>query len=111
MAAAVVAILFVALTILICAWMALNWLWLRPKKQEKQLRKQGFQGSSYRFWFGDNKEELSMLTEAISKPIPLQHDIASRIVPFLHKHVSSYGMYLVVLYYSVMCFVSLMLFS
>ncbi|KAK1401744.1 Cytochrome P450, family 72, subfamily A, polypeptide 15 [Heracleum sosnowskyi] len=86
MAAAIVAIAFAAL-----AWMALNWLWLRPKKLEKQLRQQGFQGNSYRFWFGDKKEEESMLTEARSKPIPLHHDIAPRILPFLHKHVSSYG--------------------
>ncbi|KAK1401743.1 Secologanin synthase [Heracleum sosnowskyi] len=87
-----VAIAFVAFTVLICAWMALNWLWLRPKKLEKQLRQHGYQGNSYRFWSGDKKEERSMLTEAESKPIPLyNHDIAPRVVPFLHKHVSSYG--------------------
>lgn len=86
--------LFVAATFFICAWMALDWVWLRPKKLEKQLRQQGFNGNSYRFWSGDKKEEMSMLIEALSKPIPLYHDVAPRIIPFIHKHVSLYGMYL-----------------
>ncbi|KAK1401746.1 Secologanin synthase [Heracleum sosnowskyi] len=90
MAAAI--LVFVASIILIFAWMALNRLWLKPKKLEKQLRQHGYQGNSYGFWFGDKKEELSMLTEAESKPIPLyNHDIAPRVVPVLHKLVSDYG--------------------
>lgn len=86
--------ILVAGTLLICAWMTLNWMWLRPKKLEKQLRQHGFHGNSYRLWSGDQKEEMSLLTEALSKPIPLDHDIAPRIFPFIHKHVSIYGMYL-----------------
>ncbi|GAY66724.1 hypothetical protein CUMW_251090 [Citrus unshiu] len=32
-----------------CAWwMLLNWVWLKPKKLEKFLRKQGFSGNSYK---------------------------------------------------------------
>ncbi|KAK1401745.1 Secologanin synthase [Heracleum sosnowskyi] len=89
---AVAILVFVASTLLICAWMALNRLWLKPKKLEKQLRQHGFQGNSYRFWFGDKKQELAMLIEAKSKPIPLyHHDIAPRVVPGLHKIVSDYG--------------------
>ncbi|WOH14307.1 hypothetical protein DCAR_0933826 [Daucus carota subsp. sativus] len=34
---------------------------------------------------------MSLLIEALSKPIPLSHDIAPRIFPFIHKNVSIYG--------------------
>lgn len=89
---AAVAIVIVASTFLMCAWMTLYRLWLKPKKLEKQLRQQGFRGNSYRLWFGDKKEEVSMLIQAKSKPIPLyHHDIAPRVVPVLHKLVSEYG--------------------
>lgn len=100
---AALAIVFVASTLLICAWMTLYRLWLKPKNLEKQLRQLGFEGNSYRFWFGDKKEEVSMLIEAKSKPIPLyNHQIAPRVVPVLHQLVSRYGMYLVGFYYSIM---------
>lgn len=101
--AAAVAIVIFASTLLICAGICLNWLWLKPKKLEKQLRQHGFQGNSYRFWYGDKKEEMSM-AKARSKSIPLHHDIAPRILPFLHKHVPNYGMYLVAAYLTQQCF-------
>ncbi|KAL8155498.1 cytochrome P450 CYP72A219-like [Apium graveolens] len=82
----------VASVLLLCAWTALYRLWLKPKKLEKQMRQHGFQGNPYRFWFGDKKEEVAMLIEANSKPLPLyHHDIAPRVIPVLHKLVSHYG--------------------
>jgi len=58
---------------------------------EKFLRKQGLKGSSYKFLFGDMKELVKMVKEAKSKPINLNHDIVSRVLPFDHKYVAVYG--------------------
>ena len=39
--------ILVAIAVLVWTWKVVNWLWLRPKKLEKLLRKQGLQGTSY----------------------------------------------------------------
>ncbi|XP_074379905.1 cytochrome P450 72A397-like [Apium graveolens] len=83
------AIAVVAATTVI--WRVLNWVWLRPKKLEKHLRKQGFHGNSYRFLYGDTKEHVSMLMATRSNPIPISHDVPSRTTPFLCKIVRDYG--------------------
>ncbi|WOG91790.1 hypothetical protein DCAR_0311042 [Daucus carota subsp. sativus] len=84
-----VAILVVATTTV--AWRVLNWVWFRPKKFEKHLKKQGFHGNSYRFLYGDTKEHMSMLMATRSEPIPISHDVPSRTAPFLCKLVREYG--------------------
>ena len=84
-----VAILAVATTTV--AWRVLNWVWFRPKKFEKHLKKQGFHGNSYRFLYGDTKEHMSMLMATRSEPIPISHDVPSRTTPFLCKLVREYG--------------------
>lgn len=43
--------------------------------------------------FGDMKESSTMLTEAKSKPMKLCHDIAPRVIPFLHQTVNIHGIY------------------
>ena len=68
-----------------------NWVWFKPRKMEKLLRKQGLKGSSYRFLFGDLKDRVKMLKEAKSKPINLTDDIVPRILPFDHKNITTYG--------------------
>ncbi|KAK1419746.1 hypothetical protein QVD17_29052 [Tagetes erecta] len=55
------------------------------------LRKQGLKGSSYRFLFGDLKEMVKMLKEAKSKPMNLNNNIVSRVVPFDQKSFNDYG--------------------
>lgn len=84
-----IAIAVVAATIVI--WRVVNWVWLRPKKFEKHLRKQGFNGNSYRFLYGDTKEHMSTLMATRSNPIPISHDVPSRTTPFLCKLVRDYG--------------------
>nr|XP_017242548.1 PREDICTED: cytochrome P450 CYP72A219-like [Daucus carota subsp. sativus] len=84
-----VAILVVAATTV--AWRVFNWVWFRPKKFEKHLKKQGFQGHSYRFLYGDTKEHMSMLMATRSNPIPISHDVPARTTPFLCKLVREYG--------------------
>ncbi|GJY35679.1 cytochrome P450 CYP72A219-like protein [Tanacetum coccineum] len=81
--------------IVILLWHAvgfLNWVWFKPKKIEKFLRKQGLKGSSYRFLYGDMKDFGKMRKEAKSKPISLTDDIVPRIFPFYHKSVTSYDL-------------------
>ncbi|PWA44605.1 cytochrome P450 [Artemisia annua] len=69
----------------------LNLVWFKPKKTEKLLREQGLQGNSYKFFFGDLKEMVHLIVQAKSKPIGLTDDIVSRIIPFVHKSVSTHG--------------------
>ncbi|XP_074379901.1 cytochrome P450 72A397-like isoform X2 [Apium graveolens] len=72
-------------------WRVLNWVWLRPKKLEKHMRKQGFHGNSYRFLYGDTIENMSMLMATRSNSISISHDVPSRTTPFLCKLVRDYG--------------------
>ncbi|KAL6183380.1 hypothetical protein ACLB2K_044791 [Fragaria x ananassa] len=89
----------IELSIVICsilitgAWRVLNYVWLRPKKLERCLRKQGLKGNSYRLMIGDMFESFMMLKQAQSKPINLStcHDIAARVIPFVHQTVKNYG--------------------
>ncbi|KAK1393369.1 Secologanin synthase [Heracleum sosnowskyi] len=83
------AIIVVAATTVI--WRVFNWVWLRPKKLEKHLKKQGFHGNFYRLLYGDTKEHISMLMATRSNPIPISHDVPSRTTPFLSKLVRDYG--------------------
>ncbi|XP_062011784.1 cytochrome P450 72A397-like isoform X2 [Rosa rugosa] len=75
------------------AWSVLDWVWLKPKKLERCLREQGLQGNSYRFLYGDLKENSILLKHAKSKPMNLStsHDIAPRLIPFLDQTVKTYG--------------------
>ncbi|XP_059659700.1 cytochrome P450 CYP72A219-like [Cornus florida] len=81
----------VVVVVVILTWRVLNWVWLRPRKLEKQLRQQGLSGNSYRLLFGDLKEMSEMIKEARSKPINLSDDIVHRITPFIHKSIHNYG--------------------
>ncbi|XP_030492227.2 cytochrome P450 CYP72A219 [Cannabis sativa] len=72
-------------------WRVVDWVWLRPKRLEKGLRKQGFKGNPYRFLFGDLKESSKLIKEATSKPINLSDDVNPRIFPFLDLTVKKYG--------------------
>ncbi|XP_074305280.1 cytochrome P450 CYP72A219-like [Silene latifolia] len=82
----VIAITFVA-------WHFIYSLWLRPKKLEHFLRKQGFGGNSYRPINGDLVEINQMTQSALSKPMsPLSHDLMSRLAPFAQKMVDLHGM-------------------
>ncbi|KAM4111341.1 hypothetical protein ACJW30_05G059900 [Castanea mollissima] len=88
----IIAVSIVSVVVLITwAWRVLNGLWLRPKKLEKCLREQGLNGNSYRLFFGDVKEICEMTSQAKSKPINFTHDIAPRVLPFVHQVVTNYG--------------------
>ncbi|KAI3747608.1 hypothetical protein L6452_10124 [Arctium lappa] len=83
-----------AVAVVICAWKVVNTLWVRPKKLEKYLRKQGFKGNNYKVLFGDMKEFSMMLDMAKSKPIKQWgggDDVLRRVLPFPHHALQKYG--------------------
>ncbi|XP_057471519.1 cytochrome P450 72A397-like [Actinidia eriantha] len=85
------ALLACTLILSIWAWSVLNWVWLRPKKLERCLRKQGLKGNSYRLLYGDLKENSMMTKEVKSRPINLSDDILPRVMPFIHKSAVIHG--------------------
>ncbi|TQE01444.1 hypothetical protein C1H46_012924 [Malus baccata] len=65
--------------------------WVRPRSLEKQLRKQGIRGRSYKLFHDDMKEMSTSSREAWSKPMSLNHQIAPRVLPYFHQMVQKYG--------------------
>ncbi|CAI9089120.1 OLC1v1023630C1 [Oldenlandia corymbosa var. corymbosa] len=80
-----------AIVLVSFGWRILNWVWFKPKKLEKQLKKQGLKGTPYKFLFGDIKEILKMDAEAKKKPINFTDDIIPRVMPFIHKAINENG--------------------
>ncbi|KAK9089189.1 hypothetical protein Scep_028271 [Stephania cephalantha] len=74
-------------------WVAkvLIWLWWKPKKLEKLLREQGFNGTSHMFLFRELRRLVSMTEKAQSKPINLSHNIVPRVLPFMHETIRTHG--------------------
>ncbi|XP_058222872.1 secologanin synthase 2-like [Rhododendron vialii] len=66
------------------AWRFYNWAWVTPKRIEKVLREQGFDGNPYKFLVGD-------LKEAHSKSIGIDDNTIPRIYPIVHKYIKKYG--------------------
>ncbi|KEH38475.1 putative 11-oxo-beta-amyrin 30-oxidase [Medicago truncatula] len=92
MATTTAIILFTLMTLsLIWAWRILNWIWLKPKKLEKELREQGLKGNSYRLLVGDIKDLLKIRKEATSKPMNLSDDIVPRVYSFVQQTVAKHG--------------------
>ncbi|KAK2991293.1 hypothetical protein RJ640_024558 [Escallonia rubra] len=73
------------------AWRVFNGIWLRPKRLERYLRKQGLRGNSYRLVVGDLKESALVKKEAISKPVSFSDNILPRILPLPYKTIQKYG--------------------
>ncbi|KAL9230037.1 hypothetical protein vseg_005431 [Gypsophila vaccaria] len=74
------------------SWKIINWVYLKPKRLEKCLKKQGFKGNSYRILYGDTKDIASMLEETTSKPMEhFTNDYFPRIFPFLYQTIQKYG--------------------
>ncbi|KAK2992116.1 hypothetical protein RJ640_006418 [Escallonia rubra] len=69
----------------------LNWAWLRPKKLEKCLREQGFGGSPYRLFLGDQQESGVMIKDALSRPIGLKDDVKQRVIPHVLNTMKNHG--------------------
>ncbi|KAM0968064.1 hypothetical protein ACFX13_016794 [Malus domestica] len=65
--------------------------WVRPRSLEKQLRKQGIRGRSYKLFHDDMKEMSTSSREAWSKPMSLNHQIAPRVLPYFHQMIQKHG--------------------
>jgi hypothetical protein len=79
---------------LLFLWSALHileWAWFMPRWLERQLRVQGLSGTVYRSPTGDLKEITRVNKETWAKPMPLSHDITSRVSPFFHHNMKDHG--------------------
>ncbi|KAJ4806648.1 Cytochrome P450 72A14 [Rhynchospora pubera] len=70
---------------------ALEWAWLRPRRLERELRKQGLHGTVYRVLATDLRENIRLNKEACSMSMPLSHDIVPRVSPLLHRTIKEFG--------------------
>ncbi|GMP94812.1 hypothetical protein CsSME_00044115 [Camellia sinensis var. sinensis] len=70
-------------------WKVLNWLWLKPKKLERLLRKQGLYGNPYRLFYGDIKDKISITRQACSKPLHL--DLLSVLLKANLREIKEHG--------------------
>ncbi|XP_074319223.1 cytochrome P450 CYP72A219-like [Silene latifolia] len=74
------------------SWRVLKWVWFNPKRLERILREQGFQGNPYKLLYGDSKDKARMTAEARSKPMSdLSNDHLPRTQPFYHHTVKNHG--------------------
>ena len=76
--------------VIYCFYNLLEMYWLKPKRLEKCLRKQGYKGSPYRLR-GDPYEK-KLIGEALSKPIGLNENIVKRTMPHLINTVQIHGL-------------------
>ncbi|XP_031098444.1 cytochrome P450 CYP72A219-like [Ipomoea triloba] len=77
--------------LLASAWGVLGWVWFKPKKLEKLLKRQGLKGNPYRILSGDMKELVKMRIDALSKPMSLSDNIAPRLIPYFVHLADKYG--------------------
>ncbi|XP_047250100.1 uncharacterized protein LOC107878455 [Capsicum annuum] len=81
-----------AIILVIYAWRLLDWVWFRPRKLDKCLRKQGLKGNSYKLIFGDLKELSKSFEVAKSKPFNVSDDdISPRILPYFVESIKKHG--------------------
>ncbi|KAK9071514.1 hypothetical protein SSX86_010083 [Deinandra increscens subsp. villosa] len=82
-----------AVVVVLCAWKMVNMVWLRPKKLEKILMNQGFNGNKYKLVSGDMKESSKMFQQSKSKRIGIDdgEEVLSHVVPFHHHSLQKHG--------------------
>ncbi|KAK6933416.1 hypothetical protein RJ641_036310 [Dillenia turbinata] len=73
------------------AWRLLDWVWFKPKRLERYLRRQGLAGNSYRLFYGDLKERTVITKAALSKTLKLSDYNAPRVLPYIHHLTQKYG--------------------
>ncbi|KAK9089187.1 hypothetical protein Scep_028269 [Stephania cephalantha] len=67
------------------------WLWWKPRKLEKLLREQGFNGTPHMFMFRDLRQFATMTERVRSKPMNLSHRIIPRVLPSIHETIQTHG--------------------
>ncbi|XP_051152216.1 cytochrome P450 72A397-like [Andrographis paniculata] len=89
-------ILIAVVVILASLWTAgilklANSLWLRPKRLEETLRKQGLRGNHYRLLFGDIRDLVALAKHHQPKSIQISEDPTAHALPYYHRHGIKYG--------------------
>ncbi|KAL0320566.1 UNVERIFIED_CONTAM: cytochrome [Sesamum radiatum] len=69
----------------------LNWVWFRPKKLEKLLRKQGLNGKPYTLLLGDTQDIIKVIKTEQPKTLKLSDDLLPHILPYYHNIIDKYG--------------------
>ncbi|KAK6132571.1 hypothetical protein DH2020_033673 [Rehmannia glutinosa] len=69
----------------------LNWVWFRPRKLERFLRKQGLHGNPYRVFLGDLKDFITVMKTEQPKTIELSDDVPPHIFPYYTNVMDKYG--------------------
>ncbi|KAI3798740.1 hypothetical protein L1987_34018 [Smallanthus sonchifolius] len=82
-----------AIVVVVCAWKMVNMVWLRPKKLEKYLRNQGFNGNKYKLLFGDMKELSMMIQQSKSKHINIddEDEVLPHVAAFSYQSLQNCG--------------------
>ncbi|KAJ0086928.1 hypothetical protein Patl1_07243 [Pistacia atlantica] len=94
----VFALYFVIVIPLIWGLKFLYKIWWRPKRIEKQLKKQGIHGYPYRLLYGNTKEMMKLAKETKSSPLGSPHDTVPLANPLPHKLAIAYKKTFVVWY-------------
>ncbi|XP_020554498.1 cytochrome P450 CYP72A219-like [Sesamum indicum] len=68
----------------------LNWVWFRPKKLEKLLRKQGLNGNPYRLFLGDMQDLTNVLKTQQPKTLNLSDDLRPHILPYYQNIIDNF---------------------
>ncbi|EYU38223.1 hypothetical protein MIMGU_mgv1a005129mg [Erythranthe guttata] len=84
-----VSILFMGLITL--SLKIVNWVWLRPKKLELFLRKQGLNGNPYKLLIGDMKQLISVMEKERPVSIQLSDHLPPHILPYYHQTRTKFG--------------------
>ncbi|KAI3466002.1 hypothetical protein Pfo_022665 [Paulownia fortunei] len=69
----------------------LNWLWFRPRKLEKFLRKQGLDGHTYRPFLGDLKDYVKVMKAEQARSIKLSDDTLPHMFGYYYQILTKYG--------------------
>ncbi|CAO2833264.1 unnamed protein product [Amaranthus hypochondriacus] len=87
-----IGISLVCVVLVSVSWGILDWVWFKPKRLEKRLRNQGFNGNSYRLLYGDTNERARMTMESRLNPMPnLSNDFLPHSLAFFHHIITKYG--------------------
>ncbi|KAL9145717.1 hypothetical protein ABFS82_13G061800 [Erythranthe guttata] len=68
-----------------------NWVWIKPKKLEKLLRKEGLNGNPYKLLLGDMKQLISVMKEEQPKSIQFSDHLLPHILPHYHHNRTKFG--------------------
>ncbi|KAG9447966.1 hypothetical protein H6P81_014094 [Aristolochia fimbriata] len=94
MMAAGAPLLLIVFTSLLLIWIlrVIHIFWVKPKRLERHLKRQGIPGDPYSLFVGDLKKMGEVTRAALSKPMTqMNHEIVPRVVAFVHRTVQKHG--------------------